>query len=222
MPWYAHSTEDQAKADWQSLAEHCLGVAVLAAEMAKLLGLERAAFFAGLFHDLGKYCMDFQHRLEGKDVRVDHSTAGAQVLLALAQGPDKLVAHLIAYAILGHHAGLPDWLNETDACCDTRLKRPLALDPAWKEELNPEISGLLPDMVAHFPKTSPERAFAFAFMTRMLFSCLVDAEAWIETPVWDWSARRVASRLLAEAWIETFRSDPMEIRASSPPCGGVD
>ena len=204
MPWYAHSTEDQAKADWQSLAEHCLGVAVLAAEMAKLLGLERAAFFAGLFHDLGKYCMDFQHRLEGKDVRVDHSTAGAQVLLALAQGPDKLVAHLIAYAILGHHAGLPDWLNETDACCDTRLKRPLALDPAWKEELNPEISGLLPDMVAHFPKTSPERAFAFAFMTRMLFSCLVDAEAWIETRRRSHPSSSPGRRLLLEVSVETL------------------
>ena len=181
VSWYAHSTADQSKVDWQLLSEHCFGVAALAAKMAKPLGLERAAFFAGLFHDLGKYCIDFQLRLEGRDVPVDHSTAGAQVLSGLAQGSDKLVAHLLAYAILGHHAGLPDWLNETDACCNMRLKRPLALDPAWQDELRPEVSDLLPDMVAQLPKTPPEQAFAFAFMTRMIFSCLVDAEAWIET-----------------------------------------
>ncbi|MCO5153542.1 MULTISPECIES: CRISPR-associated helicase Cas3' [unclassified Shinella] len=176
MSWYAHSTADQSKVDWQLLSEHCFGVAVLAAEMAKPLCLERAAFFAGLFHDLGKYCIDFQLRLEGRDVPVDHSTAGAQVLSGLAQGSDKLVAHLLAYAILGHHAGLPDWLNETDACCNMRLKRPLALDPAWQDELRPEVSDLLPDMVAQLAKTPPEQAFAFAFMTRMIFSCLVDAD----------------------------------------------
>lgn len=176
MPWYAHSTEDATKADWQGLAEHCLAVAALAAGMAEPLGLGRAAFVAGLFHDLGKYCLDFQHRLEGKDIRVDHSTAGAQVLLGLSRGTDKLMAHLIAYAILGHHAGLPDRQNDTDGCYDRRMERPAILDPAWQAELQGGISGLLPEMVARFPTDPQQKAFAFAFMTRMLFSCLVDAD----------------------------------------------
>ncbi|MGQ3213408.1 MAG: hypothetical protein ACT6T2_20130 [Shinella sp.] len=42
--------------------------------MAEPLGLEKAACLAGLFHDLGKYTADFQKRLTGADVRVDHST----------------------------------------------------------------------------------------------------------------------------------------------------
>ena len=70
------STPDD-KRDWQLLPDHAFAVARLAAAFAKFLGLEKAAFVAGLFHDLGKYALDFQRRLEGLDIRVDHSTAGA-------------------------------------------------------------------------------------------------------------------------------------------------
>ncbi|WP_155942331.1 hypothetical protein [Rhodomicrobium vannielii] len=37
---------------------------------------------AGLLHDLGKYHPDFQRRLEGSDIRVEHSIAGAALLLS--------------------------------------------------------------------------------------------------------------------------------------------
>ena len=63
MAWYAHSGKDGSKGDWQELADHLRGVAALAAEMGQPLGIERAAFFAGLFHDLGKYNPPFLGRL---------------------------------------------------------------------------------------------------------------------------------------------------------------
>ena len=97
----------------------------------------RAAYFAGLFHDLGKYSDEFQQRLSGKPLRVDHSTAGATMLKnAASEKRDKLIAELIAYCIAGHHAGLPDCLNATPSCLNRRLETDLpALDPIWKEEL---------------------------------------------------------------------------------------
>lgn len=176
MIWYAHSGRDNGKADWQRLVDHLSNVATLAGKMGEPLGLEKAAYFAGLFHDLGKYNPDFQRRLEGLDIAVDHSTAGAQILQALAQGPDRAVAEIVAYAILGHHAGLPDRMNGTGASFDRRMEQNVYLDPAWRNELGETVSGLIPTFAPHLPKGAQELGFSLAFMGRMIFSCLVDAD----------------------------------------------
>ena len=176
MDWHAHSGSDGGKADWQGLRDHLVAVAQAASEMAEPFGLARGAFIAGLLHDLGKYHLDFQRRLEGEDVRIDHSTAGAQILMREAPPGDRLMAELVSYAILGHHAGLPDRRNEADACFDRRMERPLAIDPAWREELAPDLTGLSPDMFKRLPKDPRGRDFALSFMGRIIFSCLVDAD----------------------------------------------
>ncbi len=144
MTWYAHTGREEDKRDWQGLANHLSAVAERAALMVKSFGLEGAAFIAGLFHDLGKYNPAFQLKLEGRELRVDHSTAGAQVLLGLVPPKDRLIAELIAYAILGHHAGLPDRTNETDACYNQRMERSVAIDGAWRDELQVDLSSLVP------------------------------------------------------------------------------
>lgn len=176
MNWYAHSGSGSHKGDWQGLKEHLLGVAMLAAEKARPIGLERAAYVAGLFHDLGKYNPEFQRRLEGADISVEHSTAGAQILRRITSGDDRAMAEIIGYAILGHHAGLPDRRGETDGCFDVRIERPLQLDDAWRQEIGEDVSGLVPQMMRNLPKDKTERDFAVSFMGRMIFSCLVDAD----------------------------------------------
>lgn len=176
MIYYAHSGREPDKSDWQTLKAHLFAVAQMAEDKARPFGLERSAFFAGLFHDLGKYSVLFQKRLEGADVQVDHSTAGAQVLRTLASGADRVMAEIIGYGILGHHAGLPDRLNETASCFDHRMERPVTVDPVWMEELQPEISGLLPGMVHRFSRDPGRGGFSWAFMGRMLFSALVDSD----------------------------------------------
>lgn len=97
MPYYAHSGRADDKSDWQMLKEHLEQVAELATQMARPLGLEKASYLAGLFHDLGKYTADFQRRLRGADIRVDHSTAGAWYVLQAVEGQDRFIAELIAY-----------------------------------------------------------------------------------------------------------------------------
>lgn len=101
MTYYAHSGTHGDKGDWQTLKEHLLAVAQLAAATAEPLGPGRAACVAGLLHDLGKYTPEFQRRLDGADIRVDRSTAGAQVALGdRAAGGNKSIADLIAYCVL--------------------------------------------------------------------------------------------------------------------------
>lgn len=178
--YYAHSGQYDDKRDWQPLVDHLVAVAALCSEMAAPLGLEKAAALAGLLHDLGKYTPEFQRRLTGADVRVDHSTAGAALLLGdLAVGGDKSIAELIAYCIAGHHAGLPDRLNDTAACLSRRVEgdRP-SLDPVWRAQLPVDARDVVPRaLMANVSRTDPQRAaFQFSVMTRMIFSCLVDAD----------------------------------------------
>lgn len=176
MQWYAHSVDGRPKQEWQSLPAHLLSVAELAGDMGRPLGLHRPAYLAGLLHDLGKFTPEFQKRLTGADIRVDHSTAGAAVLLGdLAKGRDRGIAELIAYCIAGHHAGLPDRSNDTAACLNRRLETPRSeLDPGWTSQLTIDATGLEPAFTMR-PKHEAA-AFQYSVMARMIFSCLVDAD----------------------------------------------
>jgi CRISPR-associated endonuclease/helicase Cas3 len=180
MAFYAHSGEGNGRDTWQVLSDHLFAVAQRARAFGAPLRLGRAAFVAGLFHDLGKYDPAFQAYIAGLGDSVDHSTAGAQVLRDLAKGHDKAVVEIIAYAILGHHAGLPDRLNETNACFETRMKRPVKVDRAWQGDLGSEVSADIEGLAKDLPQLrikDPQRlGFALSFMGRMIFSCLVDAD----------------------------------------------
>ncbi|MEO3388752.1 CRISPR-associated helicase Cas3' [Mesorhizobium sp. CAU 1741] len=176
MRWYAHSGSGADKGDWQGLKDHLLAVARLAGEMGRPIGVERAAYIAGLFHDLGKYDPVFQRRLEGADISVEHSNAGAQILRQITSGDDRAMAEIIGYAILGHHVGLPDRRNDTDAAFDTRIERPLQIEPAWRDEIGEDVSNLVPPMMHDLPKDRVKRDFAISVIGRMIFSCLVDAD----------------------------------------------
>ena len=63
---YAHSAKDLPETEWQRLQEHLHGVADLAAEFGRPLGIAAAAGAEGLLHDLGKYTPAFQARLLGR------------------------------------------------------------------------------------------------------------------------------------------------------------
>jgi len=180
MTYFAHSGSPGDQSDWQSLKDHSLEVAALAGARAKPFGLERAARLAGLLHDLGKYTRSFQRRLSGENIRVDHSTAGAATVLDLVgpNGHDKLMAELIAYCILGHHAGLPNRLG--DSSYDERIDefnadKLRAPDKLWRSELEFDATRLYPPYFS-LASDRKERSFQFGFMARMIFSCLVDAD----------------------------------------------
>jgi CRISPR-associated endonuclease/helicase Cas3 len=174
-PFFAHSLQGTDKQRWQPLAEHLRAVAEGAGERAAKFGAKNAAALAGLIHDLGKYSPTFQRRLEGASLQVDHSTAGAQLAVQLAAMPDdRLIAQVLAHAVAGHHAGLPNTIGDEGSLV-ARLKRETdPLDPSWRREIAPIASGLMPSAMSWGDKGSV--AYRLGFFGRMVFSCLVDAD----------------------------------------------
>lgn len=168
--YYAHSTERQDKSDWQPLKNHLENVANIASKFSREFNAEKLAYAAGLLHDIGKYSPEFQRRLDGTNIRVDHSTAGAQESRKLY---GIFQSRILQYIITGHHGGLLNY-GTKEIGLEERLLRPFL--PDYSEYRN-EISA--PDLSKVRPSLTPinnKMGFAISFYTRMLFSCLVDAD----------------------------------------------
>ncbi len=122
-------------------------------------------YLAGLWHDLGKFSAEFQERLKGEPLPVDHSTAGARHT-AVCQPFGPLVSYLIA----GHHAGLADG---SSLFFGERSTKGI---PDWLA--NAQASGIPLDLALPSPPLTRPNAGndAMAFMLRFFFSCLVDAD----------------------------------------------
>ncbi len=176
--FFAHCREKEDRKNWQPLIEHLRNTAQMARDFGADANVAELAYIAGLLHDLGKYSAEFQKRLEGKGSRVDHSTAGAKELRELLKGtPQEVFAQLLAYPIMGHHAGLPDYGSETDLEGGTvcaRLKNPIPDYSAYKSEL--DLSALPFPQRLHIRPPQGNLGFSLAFMTRMIYSALVDAD----------------------------------------------
>lgn len=184
---YAHSLPDQPETAWQTLEAHHAGVARLAADFAAVWGTPETARLLGGIHDIGKRSAAFQQRLRGKAGRVDHSSAACLHLLRrwgeeARPEAGRLLARLLAYALLGHHGGMPDCGAEAaEGTLLWRLSGVRAREvPDWHEEdcaaLPPSMTFLRevqPFMCLEGRKPDP---LAVGFLLRMLYSCLVDAD----------------------------------------------
>jgi len=170
--YFAHSTDDGSKADWQLLSLHLAAVGAIAGASAAWFGGRAIAEVAGLLHDVGKYTDEFQRRIAGHSVRVDHATRGAM----LAVERYGSVGWLLAYGIAGHHAGLANGVESVErTALQDRLKGS-GLPPMWDDWMS---ESRLPERLTppKLRRHSKERGgFQAAFFTRMLFSCLVDAD----------------------------------------------
>ncbi|TBW38408.1 CRISPR-associated helicase Cas3' [Siculibacillus lacustris] len=182
--FHAHSLTERPESGWQPLADHLVAVGALAGARGGKFGATTAARYAGLLHDLGKYTLAFQRRIRDDWGKVDHATAGAKMAVTLAtpsnprlQTPDLLIARILAHAIAGHHAGLPDSIGTVGAL-DDRFSRELEpLVDQWRNEIAPDATGLMPPFDLSDVKSGPERLpRALAFFGRMVFSTLVDAD----------------------------------------------
>ena len=168
--YYAHirRDEDTGEIFYQSVSEHLKGTAELCSGFAEDFGAKKEGELAGLAHDRGKCTAGFQNRLLHNGPRVDHASAGA---IACAQ----MGALHTAACVIGHHSGLPDFGNikndrEGEATLFGRLKKGITgkyleccgdsgvtlsqmqEEPLWKSKLQQ------------------------SWWTRMLYSCLVDAD----------------------------------------------
>jgi len=166
---YAHTKKDNItkqvlpESEWQPLDEHLNAVAQKAAEFAAEFGAERLGYVAGLLHDIGKYSDAFQQRLHGSKKIADHKSEGARIAVE-RYGP--AFGKLLAYAIYGHHNGLPD---------DTDLSEILMDSTGY----NGSLLYSLPAVSNVFEKKLSQhthKGMTISLLIRMLFSCLVDAD----------------------------------------------
>ncbi len=185
-PLFAHSENGEGK--WHLLGDHLLSVGNLAAEFARPFGAEDWARLAGYWHDLGKASSAFQVYLRNAShlgeqdeqpatlkAKIDHTSAGAQYAVREIQ----VLGGILAFVISGHHAGLLDAISD-GTCLEHRLRK--AVEP-WHQGLDlvPSVENPEPPKPLRAALTKrtdePDRAaFSVAFFTRMLFSCLVDAD----------------------------------------------
>ena len=130
--YYAHSTDAPNKQDWQLLSVHLQNVADIASDFADTFHASDIAYAGGLLHDVGKYSVDFQRRLEGARIRVDHSTAGAREARAFYP---KQFSRILEYIITGHHGGLLNY-GSSESGLEERLGNRFLPDySAYRDEI---------------------------------------------------------------------------------------
>ena len=172
---FAHSTDRPDRSDWEPLCDHLNAVADRAATFAEPFGSGSLARIAGMLHDLGKAKPEFQAYLQGERRSEPHSGEGARY--AAEKLGMAVIGKLLAYAIAGHHAGLPNGivpvrgrpttpLNERIKQAET-LDLPPGIDLPQLNSPPAPLAGIDEDNLWNF---------RLHFFTRMLFSALVDAD----------------------------------------------
>ena len=183
--YYAHS--QNKKGEWETVEHHLKRVGKLCAEFAQPLRCDGFGRTAGLLHDAGKYSPLFQRVLRHQQVHVDHAVPGA--VLACAFGGKA--AHTLGVIIRAHHSSLQEDIrpvleqalrgternvppkNDTLSVCGpdeyTELMKTVQRETGL--DLRHDSLQQLPDL-----QNSPDRPLAQMLQTRMLYSCLVDAD----------------------------------------------
>lgn len=187
----------------QSVYDHCSQTAELCEKYASEVGLQCTGKLAGLLHDLGKLCNDFDGYIRG-DLRlsrgqIDHAYAGARYIWELAQNGNEAVretARLIAHVIISHH-GLHDWIDiyqkdyfaarvskderyseikaNAEKLFPPEMLMPL-LDRASEEIRNTYSRIIKLASVCSDKEKVRVKAFYFGMLERFLQSCLIDAD----------------------------------------------
>lgn len=200
MEYTAHISDDNRI---QTVSEHCRNTADLCEKYAAEAGLQYTGRLAGLLHDLGKSCADFDGYIKGeKDFRrgqIDHAYFGARYIWELGKDGGATVraaSRLIAHVIISHH-GLHDWIDITQKdYFDERTSK----DDRYGELRSNAEKLFPPDMIMPIlEKSAAEvksaysriqefaaaenatqltriRAFYIGMMERFLQSCLIDAD----------------------------------------------
>ena len=176
MSFSAH-TPPQNSTKWHPLKCHLFKVAKLAKKFGNKFNAGELAYYAGLWHDLGKYNPEFQEYLKECDratklgekppyQKVPHAKYGAKLASEKFQP--------LAPLIYGHHAGLPkradlnDRLTEIEVDTYQRILENTRLESLDLEITNSTVEQQLVDLATD--------EYSFELLQKILFSCLVDAD----------------------------------------------
>lgn len=214
---FAHSKNDDGKR--HDLIEHLECVATQARTFAAPFGAGDLAYWAGMWHDLGKFHPDFQEYLlrcevnpKAKGTGPDHKRAGTTLAMDRCQPLSLLVK--------GHHGGLPagrdlqGWLKEPSAQAVVAASLEVARG-ALGSRLDPPTPLMQPPWVKDAPGAE--------LFLRMLFSALVDADC-LDTEAHfnpDRSGAREGTADLAALWA-TLEADQARLLAEADRTADTD
>lgn len=180
--FFAHTpSNDRSDQAWHSLQEHLQAVADDVETKANKLNAGRLGYYAGLWHDLGKYNPKFQDYLQKchaaklagqKPTRekIPHAIHGA----FLAHELNCTSRFSLAFLIAGHHAGLSNYI-----ALKSDLNNPSKRSDysTVKQQAELELGNLNPaeDLKIYFKQFASNRISEELFL-RLIFSCLIDAD----------------------------------------------
>jgi CRISPR-associated endonuclease/helicase Cas3 len=181
---------DDSWAEPHLLKDHLVSTAKLASRFAEEFNNSDWAELISLLHDLGKYHPDWQKyirketgyfdedaHIEGHAGRPNHSAAGA--IFLFEKFNNSPMAKVLAYAIAGHHTGLPDYIpqltqrifNENGKLITEDLDKIKSI-----EETKQFLEKPTPKSNPPFFNNNNVDNEQIHLWIRMLFSCLVDAD----------------------------------------------
>lgn len=182
MEYYAKSKNPQGHQE--TVKEHLQKVAALAREYGEVLGLADAAELVGQVHDFGKYTESFQDVLKGTRTGIDHAMGGACFLECCYRG--RIGSRSLIEAVNGHHDGLTAYetikeslhtvADERKKVWGNAGKSPSIENTAQLKEANAAFQRDFPDFRLPRLPMPPTAELESMLYTRMLFSCLVDAD----------------------------------------------
>lgn len=159
---------------FQSNEEHCQNVAELAKQFAAEFGMGDFGYVMGLLHDKGKEKAEFQNYIRYENGLTDKKTytqegkAHAYVGGILAKESYSHLYPILSYPIAGHHTGLDDYFQSDGS---RGLKEKMSqIIPSEVEKIDITNNIHVPSFL------SSSSICEVTHVTRMLFSCLKDAD----------------------------------------------
>lgn len=190
--YYAKSKREDGTQEL--LRNHLAKASEMAGVFGEQIGSRKTAELCGKLHDFGKYSVSFKGVLERKFTHIDHALCGAAFLYCLVGNRKSSFCYRAAIeAINGHHDGLIGYddlkafleksLRSGDPVeCNNRKTAALSGQKQYLEASNAFIKDFpqVPSEVRAIEKVQKmeeiDESVDAMLYTRMLFSCLVDAD----------------------------------------------
>jgi len=181
---FAAHTPTDGSDQWHNLEQHLRDVGAGTQSAANQFGAGVLGEYAGLWHDLGKYNPDFQTYLDqchaASQSHDDRKLKGPpHAIYGARLAWDLLRPTPLAPIIYGHHAGLPEISQMKSKLADPELEESYQ---AVLQEAQQALGEFSPNadacntILRTLYNDADDYELDYELLTRLLFSCLVDAD----------------------------------------------